>query len=408
MLHRRALAVGLAVLLSAGLIAAQRSSKTGARLRAIALLELAANGHARLVPIAIKVDNKYYDAGLYSADPYPMALGQGTVYEAERAGSSVGLFTVTALENVKKVWTGVGQWRLNTAPELETKKAKTEPPAGPDERPVLRRSRPAAGETKPPATAPESNPAATKAGTHASGGSATSSSSGSVPADADSERPILRRGKPSAQASNDVPASVTPGKPAAATRLPAITAPAGPVEVLVAVSDANGSAPHSFVMPLSAEQQSRDQAMARQMAYEAIAKFAATRPPHRPAPATALTAVQFKAYDAQTNNECTMVLSASLPELSPRGAASNFRYFVTVVGRIDMYGEAHSLLAKVSDSTHLDAYPRMELVDIVDAEGTGTGQLLFRQISDTGYNYVLYRVGLDKLWPLFEGAGKNF
>jgi hypothetical protein len=73
-----------------------------------------------------------------------------------------------------------------------------------------------------------------------------------------------------------------------------------------------------------------------------------------------------------------------------------------------MYRETRLLFSQVTDSTHLDTYPRMELVDLVDAAGSGTGQLLFRRISDTGYSFALYRIGLDKLWPLFEGAERSF
>jgi hypothetical protein len=84
------------------------------------------------------------------------------------------------------------------------------------------------------------------------------------------------------------------------------------------------------------------------------------------------------------------------------------RYFVTVVARQDMYGELHRLFAETTDSSRLDAYPRMELIDAVDAEGAGTGQLLFRNVSDSGFSYSIYRVGADKLWPLFTTEPKPF
>ena len=83
--------------------------------RAVAVLQLAANGKASLVPIAILVGGKFWDATAYKADPVPMALEPGTVYEAERAGSSLGLFTVnSALHsnavNVQTPWIGTGSW----------------------------------------------------------------------------------------------------------------------------------------------------------------------------------------------------------------------------------------------------------------------------------------------------------
>src|SRR6202050_2051758 len=62
--------------------------------RAVGLLQLTKSGKATLIQVAILVDGKFYDASAYKADPVPMALEGGTVYEAEQAGDSLGLFTV--------------------------------------------------------------------------------------------------------------------------------------------------------------------------------------------------------------------------------------------------------------------------------------------------------------------------
>jgi hypothetical protein len=48
--------------------------------------------------------------------------------------------------------------------------------------------------------------------------------------------------------------------------------------------------------------------------------------------------------------------------------------------------------------------PRMNLVDAVDADGDGRAELLFEQIFDTGKAYVIYRVGADQLWALYQGT----
>src|SRR5437879_3008322 len=50
--------------------------------RALGLLQLAPNGKAHLVPVCIMVDGRFYDASIYKADPVPMALASGTVYDA--------------------------------------------------------------------------------------------------------------------------------------------------------------------------------------------------------------------------------------------------------------------------------------------------------------------------------------
>jgi len=46
----------------------------------------------------------------------------------------------------------------------------------------------------------------------------------------------------------------------------------------------------------------------------------------------------------------------------------------------------------------------MELIDAVDADGDGRGELLFRRTFDDGSAYAIYRVTRDGLWPLFEGT----
>jgi hypothetical protein len=397
------LGVLCAILLAGAASLAQRSTPATSNLRATGLLEIGANGRARLVPIVIKVGDKFYDAGLYHATPRPLALDEGTVYEGTRNGDSVGLFTVTQAQDMSGVWVGLGQWRLNSAEPAEEPK-KPEPAAKPedaDERPILRKPKPAGSA---PAPAPEQKPQPPAPSEPVK---AAAPKAPELPSpDSDPNRPILRRGKPTGSASGDELPPLTPNKPGASrSGTGAAAGSSGIVEVLPAVSDAKGPKPRPYLMQLNPEERGRYENAARQLAYAAVRKFAAGRPQHQPAPATALTDVQFKVYDAHYNNEPDFVLSASLPEQLPAGAQSAFRFFVTVVARVDLYGDVHQLMAQVTDASHLDAYPRLELIDIVDAEGTGSGQLLFRQVSANRYNYILYRIGSDKLWTLFEGAG---
>src|SRR5579864_5925589 len=80
--------------------------------RAVGLLQMR-GGKATLVPVAIMIDKKFYDASAYKAAPVPMALETGTVYEAERTGESLGLFTVAGAlhsiaENTATPWLGTG------------------------------------------------------------------------------------------------------------------------------------------------------------------------------------------------------------------------------------------------------------------------------------------------------------
>jgi len=392
-------------------------SRPTSSLRATAILELAPDGRARLVPIVIKAGDKFFDGGLYRADPSPMALLPGTVYDAERSGDSVGLFTVTQSQEMGGVWVGLGQWRSQTASQAGNKPAEaallhTRNDDESDERPVLRRPKPAAAPS--PSPAPTASPAAEPK--LAAGSKPAATPEVTPQAQEDPNRPVLRRGKPVSHESADELPPMIAGKPGAAHSMPGASAakgvraqPAGAgVEVLTAVSDAGGPTPRPYTMQLAPGDSERYEKAVGQMAYAAIGKFAAEHASRKPAAATEMTGVQFHVYDANLNNEPEFVFSAALPELLPPGVNSRFHYLVTVVARVDIYGELHQLLAQVTDTTHLDAYPQLELIDVVDAEGSGAGQLLFREISDTGYDFALYRVGADKLWLLFQGGGGSF
>ena len=114
--------------------------------------------------------------------------------------------------------------------------------------------------------------------------------------------------------------------------------------------------------------------------------------------------VQLRVFDLSNSNEPVLVLTTTARMPVRPNAGADPQYIVTLVARDDIYGELHKAFASVTDSQHLDVLPRMELVDAVDADGDGRGELLFRQISDAGKAFVLYRVIGDRLWPLFQGA----
>ena len=59
-------------------------------------------------------------------------------------------------------------------------------------------------------------------------------------------------------------------------------------------------------------------------------------------------------------------------------------------------------MSALPTSIHLDIRPRLELVDAVDADGDGRGELLFRETTDTGNGWSIYRATADKLWKMFD------
>ena len=83
---------------------------------------------------------------------------------------------------------------------------------------------------------------------------------------------------------------------------------------------------------------------------------------------------------------------------------ADLQYYVTLVAREDISGDLHKAFSNLTDSRHLDIQPRLELIDAVDADGDGRAELLFRQMSDKGAAFVIYRVIGDQLWALFQGT----
>jgi len=99
-----------------------------------------------------------------------------------------------------------------------------------------------------------------------------------------------------------------------------------------------------------------------------------------------------------------LTAKAHMPQRLRETATSDLEYMVTLVVREDVNGELHKALANVTDTQHTDVIPRLDLIDAVDVDGDGRAELLFRQVSDAGSAFVIYRVIGDRLYPLYQGA----
>jgi hypothetical protein len=435
---------GLALFLAA-LAAAQFAGRPKADKgpRALALLELAPNGKGRLVPVVIMIDGEFYDASAYKAAPVPMALDSGTVYEAERTGTSLGLFTVSgALQGPNKTWLGAGTWMpAGSAPRKTAQKAESRPRGiDMDEEnkpPVLHRraepesTRPAAppAQPNPPAAAPPpaTTPPATSAPAAAPVAPPPPTAVPEPAAADDSNRPILRRGKPSPLPNDDfpAPAPVGPSSKASAPANSALaTVSTGGVQVIPAISDADGPDPHPYTYPMKPgeEDQFRKKTLAlaaleiRARVQQLVAATVGAPPPRRTPPAGKATPapkplqpifgdVQLHVFDLSSSNQPVLVLAATahMPPGRDTGPPG-LEYSITLVARSDLYGDLHKAFSALTDAAHLDVLPRYDLIDAVDADGDGRGELLFRKVSDAGSAFALYRVIGNQLWPLFEGT----
>src|SRR6202140_4268577 len=118
--------------------------------------------------------------------------------------------------------------------------------------------------------------------------------------------------------------------------------------------------------------------------------------------------VQMKAYDLWNNNRPVLVFTAEAhmppppPGTAHAVADSELQYSILLVADPDIYNNLHKLYVGITDKYHLDIMPRLQLVDALDADGDGRGELLFRETTDNGNGWRIYRATADKLWKLFD------
>ena len=418
--------------------------------RALGLLELAPNGKAHLIPVVIMYQGQFYDASAYKAAPVPMALEPQTVYEAERSGKSLGLFTITGVRQLKNNFIADGRWEPGgPRPAKQVAESKPAAPAeDQDKPPVLRHPGQATEKPQsapPPAPkpqAPQPSPTTAEPGpqdsdappvlkkpaseksegpppTPPSAAQSSSAPQSTAPAsdEDDSGRPVLRRGKPEPAAGQD---KSQPSPTPLPTPKHGAAGPLQPgVQLIPAISDAHGPEPHSYVFDMTPkeEQEFRQKLLAmatselaaykQELVTETIdePKRAGKRVTTAGKPQPSFTDVQLHTFDLSDSNEPTLVFTAKahMPQTA-NGASSDLEYYITLVARNDIYDQLHKGFTNITDSQHLDVTPELQLIDAVDVDGDGRGELLFRKTSDQGSTYVIYRVIGDQLYALYEGT----
>jgi hypothetical protein len=405
--------------------------------RAIGVLEFLPGGGIRLVPVALWIDGKYYDASLYAANPEPLAVEPGTVYEAQNYGQSAGLFVVNTPKLSNAGWIGDGRWTPRrvmdeqlAAKAAQQQKAQPKPgnaifTSGVDEGPPVLRRPDESGSPAPVSASPKNPPASQP--------QATAQASASAPpaSDDDPERPTLRKpvpeGKPLPEAkaqttptaspdendpnrpllTRDEPTSGSATKPSSKFPVSIPEAnkknPPGKLRSLAAISDAGKYENQSLLYTTTPELQ---QQLAQSMLAIALADMRTFANQHTPGPELPKNAeikdYDLRSFDLDFRNSPTLVLTAKLP--IPTAGSKPFVYYATIVARLDINGEPVKIFSSVTDTTHLDVFPHLELIDALDANANGRGDLLFRQYSDTGMNYGLYRVLPYQMEKVFEGG----
>ena len=366
--------------------------------RALGLVQLFPNGKAHLIPIAITVDGKFFDAGSYKGSPVPMALDFGVVYEGFRTGISLGTFTITQPGQAGHVWMAEGTWLPagTTAPE-KGKKYETPNVEDKDAPPRLHR-----GEAKPAEAPPADKPAPPPKPQE------NAKAMEPPPPIEDPNRPILRRGKPDPAARRELVKDFDKEPKLAIDKLK-------DVQIIPAISDAGGPDPRPFNFDLRGGEEASYRKKMLALASAELAKANAALPEIPSAksrkaasaskpPAATFDDVHLRIFDLSNSNDPVLILSAKTHPRATTDAGPADGDEITLVARTNLDGDLRRLFFARTDAHHLEVTPRMELVDAIDADGDGRGELLFRRTSDSGSSYAIYRANADRLWPLYEGT----
>jgi hypothetical protein len=423
-------------------------------LRAVGVLEwtgdVAHPKSSRLVPITVYDGNQLQDASIYLTRPQPLALQSEVEYQLLSDGKVTGLFDIQSAGQLQGCWVGLGKWKALPAPKPDAQLAHIDEEDDVNNGPVLHRkarsgdsssgTSSGGGSGTPDPDRPtlhrndsSSDSSADSAGSSGSGAGQPAAKSASekdtayvssLPDVTDPNRPRLVRGKPADSGTPEAPTLV--GLPEE-------------MQQSVAVSDVRNRPEHLWSYSwASPDTESEMKADLESIAREALglnapalapavpaksakaskataslrAKSTGTAPPASAAPPASLSSPlldeQFRVFELAYGGGATMVFSSRVdtaPSDGTAGSSASIERFVTLVAQPDLYGKVVVLLKDVTDSAHLDATPRMRLIDAVDALADNRGDLLFEMRGATQRQFALYRVLRGQATKIFEGSG---
>jgi len=362
---------------------AQRKKNSGPRALAVVTWNgdsvIPEAGTSVLTPVAILVEGRFYDAELYQAQPEPLAVDSGVIYDVFKNGDPIGTFNVGGSRQDKGVWYGLGRFDAKSTKPAGSANSPSSSSAAPgaseDDRPHLRR-----GPAPPPPPKQQTDEVLNNI-------------------DRDPERPTLRR-----QTAEERKAT------SAATPAKEFVPPA--MHMAVAISDAGGPEARPFVLRAKAGELDQLRAAMEKLARAELDKLRkAPKPPQTQGhsgnrqrtlsatsrPPLALQDATFGVFDVNGNNAPIVVYSAA-------AMVDGVKRYITVAAWEEIDESLRKVFAQVTDDHHLDVYPRLEVIDAVDARGTSRGELLFRVFGDQGNRFALYHPGPDSLELLFDSA----
>jgi hypothetical protein len=394
-LHPKLFAGLLAVMLAASALAQYTGQAKTSNMRAVGVLRIDPAGKARLFPVTLFIDGKYYDARFYQANPVPFAIDGNVFYQAEKDGVRAGNFVVKTAMHTTFRWWAEGIWKPGASDGAQVPTGRSAQPNWKDDRPVLHRS---------PSTSSDSS-----ADASSSQGKQTAAPSSDAVQQAeagDPNRPTLRHGK-SEQVQPDVPVSGSGGIEVASAAAPANSASD---RVWLAIADVGNIDSRSYLYKSSPEELQRDSEALKSLAIAAIRKAAEQRTELRGVDATKLNEVDVHMLDPDRGNRPVEIFTATIT-----GAQSKFwlppgsiiksppKVTIVLVARKDSTGRLNQIFAMIADPSMLDVRPALQYLGSVDADGSGRAQLLFREQVDVhSFAYVLYRATPYELIKTFE------
>ncbi|HVN94376.1 MAG TPA: hypothetical protein VMT38_11795 [Terracidiphilus sp.] len=421
---------------------------------------------ARMVPVCIFDGQQLNDAGVYLAQPEPLALESDVEYQLQRDGKPIGIFDIDTSAREQGGWVGYGKWHPMPKPKAtapEVAKVDADDDAQSDV-PILHRKQHAddssggsnsgsgSGSTGP---APDPDrPTLHKAGdtsnsgSDSTSGSATDSTDSNAPAP-DSDRPTLHRSDDSsssagassddssrpklkkkkkdsdddayvadvATASDPSRPHLVPGKFAGYGAAVVPTLFGFPVDMKqnVAVSDATDRPEHlwNYTWANPGDEDKMKAAM-EDLARTALglnppaapAKSKSTAARRRTQPVTPLAPAPLLVEQFRVFQLAYDAGATLVLSAHTDGTGTNEK-FVTLIAQPDLYGGVDVLVKNVTDAASLDLTPRMRLIDAVDAEADNRGELLFELRGDSQRQFALYRVLRGQATRIFVSSPES-
>jgi len=382
--------------------------------RAVAVLEVGAHGGARLIPVSLWYEGKYYDATFYQSNPVPLALYSDTLYEALNAGTPVGRFTVNGARQMGAAWWGEGFWKptvlsAEKKPVLHTQSTATFSDTG---KPILQTPQTAAKPTATTASSTGQQTGDTSGGElhvkiDPKTGRVSDTTVDKSPTDKeakkdtpppdtdDPDRPHLHRPatEPAAESvgSNEQVEEDDPNRPrltrgGAADKNKAEESDKiiGPRTYMVAVSDPNPMEHRPLGYEWTDAEKEKLTADARKVAIAALRKAAPLR--HFTLPAKgdiALTDVATRAYDLDYSNSPEVVFTATYTPASAPVAPSAKKQPVKTGVWVEGNAAEKAAMATEAAASAAPALQRSYSVTVVLRESAdGVMNTIFAEVSD--------------------------